>query len=178
MMKIFYIYLIKRSFYFSLLILAAFGLLDSIFMFLSELENLSEKYTFSNILKYVIFTTPHRLMDFVEGASLLGVMIALGLSNQEGNLNTLRTAGKSPMNIVFVSSIGALILSASLLKIFSTNSLPIESNEKASDVPRKQDLDNWSARSTFATSPSRVSHSGPIKVEGLVFSSRTTGANG
>ena len=42
-------------------------------------------------------------------------MIALGLSNQEGNLNTLRTAGKSPMNIVFVSSIGALILSASLL---------------------------------------------------------------
>ena len=54
-------------------------------------------------------------MDFVEGASLLGVMIALGLSNQEGNLNTLRTAGKSPMNIVFVSSIGALILSASLL---------------------------------------------------------------
>ncbi len=115
MMKIFYIYLIKRSFYFSFIILAAFGLLDSIFMFLSELENLSEKYTFSNILKYVIFTTPHRLMDFVEGASLLGVMIALGLSNQEGNLNTLRTAGKSPMNIVFVSSIGALILSASLL---------------------------------------------------------------
>ena len=113
MMKIFYIYLIKRSFYFSLLILAAFGLLDSIFMFLAELENLSEKYTFSNILKYVIFTTPHRLMDFVEGASLLGVMIALGLSNQEGNLNTLRTAGKSPMNIVFVSSIGALILSTS-----------------------------------------------------------------
>ena len=42
-------------------------------------------------------------------------MIALGLSHQEGNLNTLRTAGKSPMNIIFVSSIGALILTISLL---------------------------------------------------------------
>ena len=43
MMKIFYKYLIKRSFYFSFLILAAFGFLDSIFMLLSELENISEK---------------------------------------------------------------------------------------------------------------------------------------
>ena len=115
MMKIFYKYLIKRSFYFSFLILAAFGLLDSIFMFLTELENLSVTYRVSDIFKYVIFTMTHRLVDFIEGATLLGVMIALGLSHQEGNLNTLRTAGKSPMNIIFVSSIGALILTISLL---------------------------------------------------------------
>tara|TARA_B100000579_G_scaffold133346_1_gene107846 strand:- start:4018 stop:5067 length:1050 start_codon:yes stop_codon:yes gene_type:complete len=115
MMKIFSIYLIKRSFYFSLFFLFAFGLLDSVFMFLTELENISTTYTVLNIFKYVIFTMTHRLVDFVEGATLLGVMIALGLSHQEGNLNTLRTAGKSPMNIIFVSSIGALILTVSLL---------------------------------------------------------------
>ena len=70
MMKIFCIYLIKRSFYFSLLILAAFGLLDSIFMFLSELENLSEKYAF--LLGY-----NYQSSQWYEGACLLGVMIAL-----------------------------------------------------------------------------------------------------
>jgi len=84
-------------------------------MFLTELENLSVTYRVSDIFKYVIFTMTHRLIDFIEGATLLGVMIALGLSHQEGNLNTLRTAGKSPMNIIFVSSIGALILTISLL---------------------------------------------------------------
>tara|TARA_B100000212_G_scaffold18157_1_gene12255 strand:+ start:4256 stop:5212 length:957 start_codon:yes stop_codon:yes gene_type:complete len=84
-------------------------------MFLTELENLSVTYRVSDIFKYVIFTMTHRLVDFIEGATLLGVMIALGLSHQEGNLNTLRTAGKSPMNIIFVSSIGALILTISLL---------------------------------------------------------------
>ncbi len=115
MIKIFSFYLLKRSFYFSLFFLIAFGLLDSIFMFLTELENLSVTYTVSNIFKYVIFTMTHRLVDFIEGATLLGVMIALGLSHQEGNLNTLRTAGKSPMNIIFVSSIGALTLTISLL---------------------------------------------------------------
>ena len=115
MIKIFSFYLLKRSFYFSLFFLIAFGLLDSIFMFLTELENLSVTYRVSDIFKYVIFTMTHRLVDFIEGATLLGVMIALGLSHQEGNLNTLRTAGKSPMNIIFVSSIGALILTISLL---------------------------------------------------------------
>ena len=115
MIKIFSFYLLKRSFYFSLFFLIAFGLLDSIFMFLTELENLSVTYRVSDIFKYVIFTMTHRLIDFIEGATLLGVMIALGLSHQEGNLNTLRTAGKSPMNIIFVSSIGALILTISLL---------------------------------------------------------------
>ena len=115
MIKIFSFYLLKRSFYFSLFFLIAFGLLDSIFMFLTELENLSITYRVSDIFKYVIFTMTHRLVDFIEGATLLGVMIALGLSHQEGNLNTLRTAGKSPMNIIFVSSIGALILTISLL---------------------------------------------------------------
>ena len=115
MIKIFSFYLLKRSFYFSLFFLIAFGLLDSIFMFLTELENLSVTYRVSDIFKYVIFTMTHRLVDFIEGATLLGVMIALGLSHQEGNLNTLRTACKSPMNIIFVSSIGALILTISLL---------------------------------------------------------------
>ena len=33
---------------------------------------------------------PHNLLDFVQGACLLGVMLSLGMSHEEGNLNVLR----------------------------------------------------------------------------------------
>ena len=115
MIKIFNIYLIKRSFYFSFFILIIFGILDSIFIFISELENISNKYNVLNIFKYVLNSMPHRLIDFIDGACLLGVMISLGISHQEGNLNVLRSSGRSPLSIIFISSIGALILSMSLI---------------------------------------------------------------
>ena len=99
-MKIFNIYLIKKSFLYSLFILTVFGLLDSTFTLISELENVSEKYNFVKILSYVFSSMPHRLLDFVEGACLLGVMISLGISHQEGNLNVLRSAGFSPFKII------------------------------------------------------------------------------
>jgi len=115
MMTLFNKYLIKRSLYFSLSILFFFGILDAIFTFIAELENISDIYNISSIFKYVIFSTPHNLIDFLEGACLLGVILALGLSHQEGNLNVLRTAGVSPLKIVFISSIGALVLTIPLM---------------------------------------------------------------
>ena len=72
MIKIFNIYLIKRSFYFSFFILIIFGILDSIFIFISELENISNKYNVLNIFKHVLNSMPHRLIDFIDGACLLG----------------------------------------------------------------------------------------------------------
>ena len=68
-MGIFNLYLIKRSFVFSISILILFGILDSIFSLISELENISERYTFTSILVYVFQSMPHRLIDFVEGAA-------------------------------------------------------------------------------------------------------------
>ena len=115
MIKIFYLYLIKRSLYFSFCILIFFGLLDSVFNFISELENISSQFNISKIFMYVLLSMPHNLLDFLEGACLLGVMIALGLSHQEGNLNVLRTAGASPFKIILVSSIGAIFLAFSLI---------------------------------------------------------------
>ncbi len=81
------------------------------------MENISERYTFTSILVYVFQSMPHRLIDFVEGACLLGVMIALAISHQEGNLNVLRSAGKSPFKIILISSIGPILL-ATLLILF------------------------------------------------------------
>ena len=117
MIKLFNKYLIKRSFYFSFFILMVFGVLDSIFIFISELENASPQYDIFSILGYVIYSLPHNLIDFIEGACLLGVMLSLGLSHQEGNLNVLRSAGEPPLRIILMSSIGALILTMSLLAL-------------------------------------------------------------
>ena len=115
MTKIFYLYLIKRSFYLSFFILMFFGLLDLIFSFISELESLTPEFTIGQILIYVLSSLPHNLINFIEGACLLGVMLALGLSHQEGNLNVLRTAGVAPLKIVILSSIGSIILASSLI---------------------------------------------------------------
>ena len=114
-MKIFYIYLIKRSFLFSLFILIVFGVLDSVFRLLSELENISDSYDFLNIINFIFASMPHNIISFVEGACLLGVMISLGVSHKEGNLNVLRSAGSSPFKIVVLSSAGALLLVIPLL---------------------------------------------------------------
>ena len=114
-MKIFNIYLIKKSFLYSLFILTVFGLLDLTFSLISELESISEKYNFVKILSYVLSSMPHRLIDFAEGACLLGVMISLGISHQEGNLNVLRSAGFSPFKIISICSLGALLLVIPLL---------------------------------------------------------------
>ena len=115
MIKTFNKYLIKRSLYFSFSILIIFGILDSIFTFISELEDISSEYNILDICKYVAYSMPHRLIDFIEGACLLGVMLSLGLSHQEGNLNVLRSAGEAPLKIVLISSIGAFLLTISLI---------------------------------------------------------------
>ena len=114
-MTIFNSYLIKRSFYFSFFILIIFGILDSIFIFISELENISTQYNIFKIAQFVFSSMPHRLIDFLDGACLLGVMICLGISHQEGNLNVLRSSGQSPLKIVIITSMGAFILSLSLV---------------------------------------------------------------
>ena len=110
MTKIFHEYLIKRSFLISLLIFILFITLDLVFSLMSELENLSEEYDFFDIFLYVLSVSPSNAINFLEGACLLGVMISLGISHQEGNLNVLRSSGESPLKIVLISSLGPIFL--------------------------------------------------------------------
>ena len=76
MIKIFHGYLIKRSFLISLSIFILFATLDLVFSLMSELENLSEEYNFSNVFLYVLSVSPSNAINFLEGACLLGVMIS------------------------------------------------------------------------------------------------------
>jgi lipopolysaccharide export LptBFGC system permease protein LptF len=102
--------MIKRSLLISCFIFVLFALLDFVFNFISELENLSANYSFLHSLKFMLASMPFNANDFLEGACLLGVMIALGISHQEGNLNVLRSSGESPIKIVLLNAIGPMIL--------------------------------------------------------------------
>ena len=114
-MKIFSKYLIKRSFLISIFIFIIFAILDTVFNFISELQNLSLDYTFLYALKHALTSMPHRSIEFLEGACLLGFMVALGISHQEGNLNVLRSNGLSPIKIILISSLGSMIVVLSIL---------------------------------------------------------------
>lgn len=114
-MKIFNKYLVKRSFLISIFIFIIFAILDTAFNFISELENLSIDYTFFYALKHAFVSMPHRSIEFLEGACLLGFMVALGISHQEGNLNVLRSNGLSPIKIILISSLGSMIVVLSIL---------------------------------------------------------------
>ena len=141
--------MIKRSLLISCFIFVLFALLDFVFNFISELENLSANYSFLYSLKFMLASMPYNANDFLEGACLLGVMIALGISHQEGNLNVLRSSGESPIKIVLLNAIGPMILVFSYL---AANELvfrdiyinaEIEKNLRIDDQSSVQENNEW-----------------------------------
>ncbi len=141
--------MIKRSLLISCFIFVLFALLDFVFNFISELENLSANYSFLYSLKFMLASLPYDAIDFLEGACLLGVMIALGISHQEGNLNVLRSSGESPIKIVLLNAIGPMILVFSYL---AANELvfrdiyinaEIEKNLRIDDQSSIQENNEW-----------------------------------
>ena len=110
-MNIYFRYLIKRTLSISFFIFLIFIFIDFLFNLISELEDISSSYNFIEALKFSFLSAPERAFVFLEGSCLLGFMISMGLSQEEGNLNVLRSSGISPFKIVVLSSLGSLILS-------------------------------------------------------------------
>ena len=107
-MSIYITYLIKRSLAITCFVFGLFILVDFLFNLIGELEDLSLTYTFIKAFNFSLLSIPDRAYAFIEGSCLLGFMIAMGLSQEEGNLNVLRSSGISPLKIVILSSIGPL----------------------------------------------------------------------
>ena len=101
-------YLIQRTFIISFLVLLVFIALDFIFLVIAEMEDISSAYNFSQLLNYVMGTLPHRASIYLEGSCLLGLLISMSISQQEGNLGSMRSGGFSPLRISIISSIGAI----------------------------------------------------------------------
>lgn len=84
------------------IIAAILGLwaLQLVFSYLSELESLTDSYTMSDALKYILYRSPYSLQEFIPTGALLGAVIGLGLLANKSELIVMRAAGVSVYRIV------------------------------------------------------------------------------
>lgn len=107
-------------------------LLQMVFAYLSELENLSDTYTFIDALKFIFYRSPYFLVQFIPTGALLGVVIGLGLMAGNSELVVMRAVGVSKYKIISWAMIPAFLF---VLLSLGVNQfiLPI-SNQKASQI--------------------------------------------
>ncbi|TXD96818.1 LPS export ABC transporter permease LptG [Psychrobacter frigidicola] len=74
--------------------------LQVLFSYLSELDSLSDTYTMSDALKYILYRSPYFLEEFMPTGALLGAVVGLGLLANKSELIVMRAAGVSIYRIV------------------------------------------------------------------------------
>lgn len=75
-------------------------LLQTIFAYLAELEDLSDTYTLKEALRYIIYRSPYFLSEFIPTGALLGAVVGLGLLANHSELVIMRAAGLSLYRII------------------------------------------------------------------------------
>ena len=75
-------------------------LLQTIFSYLSELENITDSYTLKDALYYIFYRSPYFLVEFIPTGALLGAVIGLGLLANNSELIVMRAAGLSLYRII------------------------------------------------------------------------------
>ena len=111
-------------------------LLQMVFAYLSELENLSDTYTFIDALKFILYRAPYFLVHFRPTGALLGAVIGLGLLAGNSELVVMRASGVSIYRIIGWVMVPAcvFVLLGLLVNQFV---LPI-TNQKASAISTHQ----------------------------------------
>jgi len=82
---------------------------DALSAIIDELDDITETYTFLDVLIYVGFSLPRRLQEFVPFAALIGALIGLGKLASSSELTVAQTSGLSS------SKIGLMVLQPALL---------------------------------------------------------------
>jgi len=93
-----------------LLVLAVIVGLDVISALIDESDDISETYTFSLVLKYVMLTVPSRIYEFIPFAALIGALVGLGQLATTSELVVMRGSGVSVGRLVWVTMKPALML--------------------------------------------------------------------
>lgn len=84
------------------MLFAVLGLwaLQIVFAYLTELEDISDSYTYFDALTYILYKSPYFLEQFTPTGALLGAVIGLGLLANNSELIVMRAAGLSIYRIV------------------------------------------------------------------------------
>jgi len=74
--------------------------LQVVFAYLSELDSLSDTYTMSDAIRFILYRSPYFLEQFMPTGALLGAVVGLGLLANKSELVVMRAAGVSIYRIV------------------------------------------------------------------------------
>lgn len=87
-------------------------LLQMIFAYLAELENINDSYTLGDALWFIFYRSPYFLVQFIPTGALLGAVIGLGLLANNSELVIMRAAGISLYRIIGWAMLPALLFVA------------------------------------------------------------------
>lgn len=87
-------------------------LVQMVFAYLAELDNISETYTLTDALLFIVYRSPYFLVQFIPTGTLLGAVIGLGLLANHSELIVMRAAGMSIYRIVSWAMLPAVIFVA------------------------------------------------------------------
>lgn len=152
-------------------ILGLWGL-QLVFSYLSELESLSDSYTMSDVLKYILYRSPYFLEQFIPTGALLGAVVGLGLLANKSELIVMRAAGVSILRIVAWVLQPAMIFVVIALMI-NQFVLPV-SNQLANDLHddgRKSSLVTsvrgyWTVQPRYVTAPNSTADNPVANIDG------------
>ena len=130
--------------------------LQLVFSYLAELDSLTDSYTMSQALKYILYRSPYFLEEFIPTGALLGAVIGLGLLANKSELVVMRAAGVSVYRIVswvlqpaLVFVLLALAINQFILP--TSNQLAHEINSDDRDVSITTVRGYWTVQPSFAT---------------------------
>lgn len=102
-------YVIKSTLFAMIGSVVGLWVLQMIFAYLSELENLSDTYHAIDALWYVVYRSPYFLVQFVSTGVLLGAVIGLGSLASSSELVVMRAAGISIYRIISWVMVPAMV---------------------------------------------------------------------
>lgn len=114
-------------------------LLQMVFAYLSEMENLSETYRLTDAWWYIFYRSPYFLVQFIPTGALLGVVVGLGLLAGNSELVVMRAAGIGVYRIIGWAMLPAFLF---VLISLSINQFVLPaSNQKAASIAEHKDDD-------------------------------------
>lgn len=103
------LYVIKTTLFAMMGGVLGLWLLQAVFAYLSELENLSDAYTALDAFWYIVYRLPYFLVQFAPTGVLLGAVVGLGLLASHSEIVVMRAAGISLYRIIVWAMVPAFL---------------------------------------------------------------------